>query len=109
MSIELKPSGDQRPLAKMNIEDESRKKRAAYKARSSSGLYGSVGWITGLLITFILSAILVYIVVNVDVSRSALAQILAVGIAIIWWFNPLSLGGLGYIASNARIWRFWTI
>ncbi len=109
MSIELKPNGGQNPLKKMNREDKAQKHRAAYSAQNSSSVYGAVGWMTGLLITLILSAILAFIVANVNVSRSAREQILAVGIAVIWWFNPLSLGGLGYIISNARVWRFWTI
>ena len=31
------------------------------------------------------------------------------GIAVAWWLNPLSLGSLGYVLSNVRAWRFWTI
>ena len=104
----LSPQGSQSPLAKFSGGDQARKTREAYNAKASSDFYGAVGWMVGFLITLFASTpILLYLAANA--SRSTRDQILAIGIAIAWWFNPLSLGALGYIFSNVRAWRFWTI
>jgi cell division protease FtsH len=92
----------------MKSEDKAKRTRESYKAGAASDFYGGIGWMIGLLITlFIATPILLYLSANA--SRSTREQILLVGIAIAWWFNPLALGALGYIFSNARAWRFWTI
>jgi hypothetical protein len=105
---ELSPQGHQTPLAKINSGEQARRTREAYNAKTSSDFYGAVGWMVGLLITlFATTPILWYLAANA--SRSSRDQILAIGIAIAWWFNPLSLGALGYIFSNIRAWRWWTI
>ena len=94
---------------KMNNGDQAKKTRAAYTAKASSDLYGGVGWIVGLFITLFVSLPVIWFLSNGAGSRSAREQILVYGIAIAWWFNPLSLGALGYVISNIRAWRFWTI
>lgn len=100
-------SSELSPLGK-NIGDQARKTREAYNAKASSDFYGAVGWMVGFFITLFASTpILWYLATNA--SRSTRAQILAIGIAIAWWFNPLALGALGYIFSNVRAWRWWTI
>src|SRR5215510_15493683 len=104
----LIPVGNQAPLAPRQNEDKAKRTRESYKAGASSDFYGGIGWMIGLLITLFASTpILLYIAANA--SRSTRDQILAVGIAIAWWFNPLALGALGYIFSNVRLWRFWTV
>jgi len=104
----LSPQGNQDPLAKYDGGTHARNTREAYNARASSDFYGAVGWIVGFLITLFATApILFYLSANA--SRSTRDQILAIGFAIAWWFNPLVLGALGYIFSNIRAWRWWTI
>jgi len=104
----LVPAGNQAPLAPVQSGDKARRTRESYKAGAASDFYGGIGWMIGLLITlFISTPILFYLSGNA--SRSTREQILLVGLAIAWWFNPLALGALGYIFSNARAWRFWTI
>ena len=39
----------------------------------------------------------------------ARSTVLTDGIALAWWLNPLSMGALGYIFSNMRAWRLWTL
>ena len=104
----LVPAGNQAPLAPLKSDDKAKRTRDSYKARASSDFYGGIGWMIGLFITlFVSTPVLLYLAANA--SRSTREQILLVGIAIAWWFNPLSLGALGYIFSNARAWRFWTV
>ncbi len=104
----LVPQGNQGPLAPIRGGDQARRTREAYNAKASSDFYGAVGWMIGFFITLFASTpILLYLATNA--SRSTRDQILAIGFAIAWWFNPLSLGALGYIFSNIRAWRFWTI
>jgi cell division protease FtsH len=76
-------------------------------ARASTDLYGTMGWAIGLLITLLISAPVIWFLTT-NASRSNRAEVLALGIAIAWWFNPLSLGALGYVLSNIRAWRLWT-
>jgi len=77
-------------------------------ARSATDFYGAIGWMIGLLITLFVSApVLWFLVANA--SRSSRTEVLALGIAIAWWFNPLSLGALGYVLSNVRAWRWRTV
>ena len=89
-------------------DEKAKKTRAAYTAKASSDLYGGVGWAIGLFITLFISTPMIW-VLTANASRSTREQILALGIAVAWWLNPLSLGALGYIFSNLRSWRFWTI
>ncbi len=83
-------------------------KKPVSTERASSDLYGGIGWLIGLLITLFVSTPVIWFL-TVNASRSAREQILIYGIAIAWWFNPLSLGALGYVLSNVRAWRFWTV
>jgi len=103
----LSPQGTDNKLAKLSAE-QAKKTRATYTARASSDFYGGAGWLVGLFITLFISTPLIWFL-TVSASRSTREQVLIFGIAIAWWFNPLSLGALGYIFSNIRAWRFWTI
>jgi cell division protease FtsH len=107
MSTEITPRSPETRLAKLR-EDRTRQVQAASTARAASDFYGAVGWLAGLFVTLFVSAPLIWFLV-VNASRSAREDVLAFGIAIAWWFNPFSLGGLGYVLSNIRAWRFWTI
>lgn len=89
-------------------QDKARKNRAAYNAKASSDFYGGVGWVAGLFITLFVAAPLIWFVVE-NARRSVRDDALLKGVAIAWWFNPLALGALGYIFSNIRSWRFWTV
>lgn len=104
---ELMPQGQNNDLVKSR-EENARKNREAFKARSSSDVYGAVGWLTGFFITLFVSTPLIWILTE-NASRSVYEKTLLGGIAIAWWFNPLSLGALGYIFSNLRAWRFRTL
>jgi len=77
-------------------------------ARASTDFYGAVGWIVGLLITLLISLPVIWFV-TANASRADRESVLALGIAIAWWLNPLSLGALGYVFSNVRAWRLWTV
>jgi hypothetical protein len=105
-TTELTPQGPNN-LAKMS-GDKAKQTRAAYTAKASSDFYGAVGWIVGLFITLFLSIPAIWILTT-TATRSTREQFLVIGIAVAWWLNPLSLGALGYIFSNVRAWRFWTI
>ena len=105
----LTPLGDQNPLSKRMEEERAKRNRETYKARSSAYIFAGVGWVVGLVLTLIAAGALAYVLASVDVSRTGRIQITNVGLAIIWWLNPLSLGALGYIIGNWRAWRFWTI
>ncbi|MFT3895668.1 MAG: AAA family ATPase [Anaerolineales bacterium] len=88
--------------------EKAKQTRAAYSARASSDFYGAVGWVVGLVLTLFVSVPVIWFLVN-SASRSTRLTFLTVGIAVAWWLNPLSLGALGYIFSNARAWRLWTL
>jgi cell division protease FtsH len=106
-ATELSTQSADNNLAKMRAE-EARKARASYSARANTDFYGVVGWLAGVVATFFISIpVLVYLVNNA--SRSTRDSILTTGIAIAWWLNPLSLGALGYVLSNIRAWRGWTL
>ena len=107
-TTELSPHGSDNKLAKLGAE-QAKKARATYTARASSDFYGGIGWIVGLFLTLFVSAPVIWFLMNGATSRSAREQVLFYGIAVAWWLNPLSLGALGYIFSNMRSWRFWTI
>jgi len=104
---ELTPQEPKNDLVKLSAE-KAKTNRVAYTAKASSDFYGGVGWVIGLLITLFVSTPLIWFLTT-NASRSTRAGVLVLGIAIAWWFNPLSLGALGYIFSNLRSWRFWTI
>lgn len=76
--------------------------------KPATDFYGGIGWFIGLLITLFISVPVIWFFTN-SASRANQESTLAIGIAIAWWFNPLSLGGLFYVFSNIRVWRFWTI
>jgi len=107
-ATELTPPGTDDKLAKMRDDDQAKKSRAAYTARASSDFYSGAGWIVGLFFTLFVSIPVIWFL-TANASRSTGQQILTFGIAVAWWFNPLSLGALGYIFSNLRSWRFWTL
>lgn len=107
-STELNKSSADSKLSKLHADDEARKARMASMARASTDFYGAIGWLIGLFITIFVSAPVIWFLVN-NASRSTRDDVLALGIAVAWWLNPLSLGALGYVLSNIRAWRFWTI
>lgn len=109
-ATELSPQGQgtDSKLAPIRHDEGSKKARSTSTARASTDFYGAIGWIVGLLITLFVSApVLWFLVANA--SRSSREEVLALGIAIAWWFNPLSLGALGYVLSNVRAWRWRTV
>ncbi|RPI89576.1 MAG: AAA family ATPase [Chloroflexi bacterium] len=109
-ATELSPQGQgtDAKLAPIRHDEGSRKARITSMARSATDFYGAIGWMIGLLITLFVSApVLWFLVANA--SRSSRTEVLALGIAIAWWFNPLSLGALGYVLSNVRAWRWRTV
>jgi cell division protease FtsH len=106
-ATELSPQGSDAKLLTLQ-NDGSKKARMASMARASTDFYGGIGWIVGLLITLFVSAPVIWFVTT-NASRSNRATVLALGIAIAWWLNPLSLGALGYVLSNVRAWRLWTV
>ena len=107
-ATELTPPGTDNKLAQIRDDDQAKKTRAAYTARASSDFYSGVGWIIGLFFTLFVSLPVIWFL-TANASRATGQQILIFGIAVAWWFNPLSLGALGYIFSNLRSWRFWTL
>jgi len=91
--------------------DPGQQPKASGQRRPSqvqSDLYGGGGWLLGLFLTVVVSAPVVWYLTSIA-SRSQREQTLALGIAAAWWLNPLSLGALGYIASNIRQWRLRTV
>ena len=107
-ATELTPQGADNKLARLRSEDETKKARTAYSVRASTDFWGALGWMIGLFITLaIATPVILYLYNNTRVS--ARDEMLAIGIAIAWWFNPLSLGALGYVLSNIRAWRGWTL
>src|SRR5215217_1751550 len=109
-ATELSPQGKgtDSKLVPIHNDQGSKKARMASMARASTDFYGAIGWVLGLFITLFVSAPIIWFVTT-NASRSSREMILAWGIAIAWWLNPLSLGALGYILSNVRAWRLWTI
>jgi cell division protease FtsH len=107
-ATELSPQGADAKLAPIHNDQSSKKARMASMARASTDFYGAIGWVLGLLITLFVSAPVIWFVTS-NASRSSRGSVLALGIAIAWWLNPLSLGALGYVVSNIRAWRLWTV
>ena len=106
-ATEVSPQGADGKLVPLRSDNETKKARMAAVARASTDLYGTIGWGVGLLITLFISAPVIWFLTT-NASRSSRESVLALGIAIAWWFNPLSLGALGYVLSNIRAWRLWT-
>jgi cell division protease FtsH len=107
-ATELTPQGADKKLVQLRTEDDAKKARAAYTSRASSDFYGALGWMIGLFTTLVIAVPVILFLVN-NASRSNRDEILAWGIAVAWWLNPLSLGALGYVISNMRTWRGWTV
>ena len=107
-ATELSPQGADSKLVPIRNDEGSKKARITSMARASTDFYGAIGWFVGLILTLFVSLPIIWFVTT-NASRSNRAEILALGIAIAWWLNPLSLGALGYVLSNIRAWRFWTI
>ena len=107
-TTELTPPGTDNKLAKLRDGDASKKARMASSARASTDFYGAIGWLIGLFLTLFISLPVIWFLTN-NASRSIRADVLIYGIAVAWWLNPLSLGALGYVLSNIRAWRFWTL
>jgi cell division protease FtsH len=109
-ATELSPQGQgtDAKLAPIRHDEGSKKARITSTARASTDFYGAIGWIAGLLLTLFVSVPLLWFLVA-NASRSSREEVLALGIAIAWWFNPLSLGALGYVLSNVRAWRWRTV
>ncbi|NWG06364.1 MAG: AAA family ATPase [Chloroflexi bacterium] len=104
---ELIPQGSNGSRPNVSAE-KAKQTRAAYNAKASSDFYGAVGWLVGLIFTLFVSVPVIWLLVS-TASRSTRQDFLVIGIAVAWWLNPLSLGALGYIFSNMRAWRFWTL
>lgn len=107
-TTELSPQGADSKLVPIRNDEDSKKARITSMAKASSDFYGAIGWVIGLILTLFISAPIIWLVTS-TASRSERDEVLALGIAIAWWFNPLSLGALGYVLSNLRAWRLWTI
>jgi cell division protease FtsH len=106
MSNQVIPQGEKQPL--IRGAEKAKQARAAQTAKASSDFYGAVGWVAGLLLTLVVSAPIIWLLVR-NASSAARADVLTMGVAVAWWLNPLSLGALGYILSNVRSWRWWTV
>ena len=107
-ATELSPQGAEGKLEPIRHDEGSKKARITAMARASTDFYGAIGWMVGLIVTLFVSLPIIWFLTE-NASRSSRDEILALGIAIAWWFNPLSLGALGYILSNLRAWRLWTV
>ena len=107
-ATEISPQGAEGKLAPIRHDEGSKKARITAMARASTDFYGAIGWMVGLILTLFVSLPIIWFLTE-NASRSSRDEILALGIAIAWWFNPLSLGALGYILSNLRAWRLWTV
>ena len=107
-ATELSPQGADGKLVSIPQDDGTKKARLASMAKASTDFYGVLGWLVGLVLTLFVSLPIIWFVTT-NASRSNRAEILALGIAIAWWLNPLSLGALGYVLSNLRAWRLWTV
>ncbi len=108
-TTELTPQSADNKLAKLRSEEAERKARTAYTVRASTDFYGAVGWLIGLFATLVISIPVIIFLMNSTTRAATRTTILTVGVAIAWWLNPLSLGALGYVVSNIRAWRFWTL
>ena len=106
-ATELSPQGTDAKLVPIHNDEGSRKARITSLARASTDFYGAIGWMIGLILTLLVSIPVIWFVTT-NAPRSSRELILAWGIAIAWWLNPLSLGALGYVLSNVRAWRLWT-
>jgi cell division protease FtsH len=106
-ATELSPQGADGKLVPIRNDEGSKKARITSMARASTDFYGVIGWFVGLILTLFVSLPIIWFL-TANAARSNRAEILALGIAIAWWFNPLSLGALGYVLSNIRAWRLWT-
>lgn len=82
--------------------------RSSVVTRPATDFYGAIGWLVGLLATLFISIPLIWFLVA-NAPRSSRDETLILGIAIAWWWNPLSLGSLFYVFSNLRYWRYWTV
>lgn len=107
-ATELLPQGADNKLDRLRSDDSSKKARTSYAVRASTDFYGALGWVIGLFVTLFVSLPVIIFLVN-HASRSTRAAFLTYGIAIAWWLNPLSIGALGYILSNMRVWRLRTL
>ena len=107
-ATELSPQGADGKLVPIRNDDGSKKTSMASMAGASTDFYGVIGWLAGLVLTLFVSLPIIWFLTT-NASRSNREAILALGIAIAWWFNPLSLGALGYVLSNLRAWRWWTV
>jgi cell division protease FtsH len=107
-ATELSPQGADGKLVPIRHDEGSKKARMTSMARASTDLYGVIGWLVGLVLTLFVSLPIIWFVTT-NAPRANRADLLVLGIAIAWWLNPLSLGALGYVLSNVRAWRFWTI
>jgi hypothetical protein len=107
-ATELSPQGTESNVVPIHHDEGGKKARMASMARASTDFYGAIGWLVGLFITLFVSAPIIWFLTN-NASRSTQDEVLAWGLGIAWWFNPLSLGALGYVLSNLRAWRLWTI
>ncbi|HET6594432.1 MAG TPA: AAA family ATPase [Anaerolineales bacterium] len=107
-ATELSPQGADGKLVPIRNDQESRKARITSMARASTDFYGAIGWFIGLILTLFVSLPIIWFVTT-NASRANRADVLALGIAIAWWLNPLSLGALGYVLSNLKAWRLWTV
>jgi hypothetical protein len=107
-ATELSPQGTDTKMVPIPHDESGKKARMASMARASTDFYGAIGWLIGLVITLFISTPIIWFLTT-NASRSDREAVLALGIAIAWWFNPLSLGALGYVLSNVRAWRLWTV
>ena len=107
-ATELSPQGTDGKLLPVRKDEGSKKARMAAMAGASTDFYGVIGWLVGLILTLFVSLPIIWFVTT-NASRSNREAVLALGLAIAWWLNPLSLGALGYVLSNIRAWRMWTV
>src|SRR5215208_1043095 len=107
-ATEFSSKGTDAKLVPIHNDDGSKKARMTSMARAATDFYGAIGWFLGLFLTLFISIPAIWFVTT-NAARSDRAAILAWGIAIAWWLNPLSLGALGYVLSNIRAWRLWTV
>jgi len=107
MSTEIAPQDLKDNIPSIGKGDQAKRAQSPV-ARASSDFYGAVGWIIGLVITLFVSIPVIWFLTT-NASRSVRGDVLAIGVAVAWWFNPLALGGLGYVLSNVRAWRWRTI
>jgi cell division protease FtsH len=107
-ATELSPQGADGKLVPIRHDGGSKKARVTSMARASTDFYGAIGWLAGLVLTLFVSLPIIWFL-TANASRANREEILTLGIAIAWWLNPLSLGALGYVLSNLRTWRLWTI